>query len=255
VYAFVYTFPASLNSILNILSITLYHIVSYFVFAELVYLLHVSSSEGDTMEVLISALQNGYWFSIRKDLKKEVVRKSLHLLIAIIPLILSYSVDLAAALLVVGIVLYSFFESLRMKGFSIPYISTITELAARDRDQGHFVAGPVTLALGALVSLSVFSVPVASMAIYALAFGDGLSSLAGKFLGMTPIPLVRGKSIIGSLTCFIAVLCVASLFGFTLIPSLIIAFTAAFLEALPLKDWDNFVIPIGTGAVVTFLSL
>ena len=81
------------------------------------------------------------------------------------------------ALLGTGIIGYAYCETMRMQGYEIAFISHLTVVAARKRDAGKFVMGPVTLGLGALVSLILYPEPAAAIAIYALAFGDGLSSL------------------------------------------------------------------------------
>jgi phytol kinase len=92
-----------------------------------------------------------------------------------------------------------------MEGYSVPIVSKVTALAARRRDGDRFVLGPITLGLGALLSLLLYPNPAASIAIYALAFGDGLSSLVGKSFGSVRIPFTGGKSLEGSLTCMVAV--------------------------------------------------
>jgi dolichol kinase len=194
---------------------------------------------------------------IGKDISKELVRKSLHLLIACTPtianLIGTYNTILMLAL---GIFIYNAAEYLRLKGIRVPLISRITEIAMRQRDQGHFVLGPITLGLGAMLALFLYPEPAATVAIYALAFGDGLSSVAGKVFGTVRIPFSGGKSVEGSLTCFVAVLMAICL----LVPSIptnqavLIALIAAFLEVLPSKDFDNIILPVGTGLATVLIA-
>ena len=139
----------------------------------------------------------------RQEILIELTRKSIHLLIAFVPLLLSLSKTVTVLLLSAGIIVYSIFETLRMKGYSIPFISAMTAKAARLRDNGRFVTGPVTLGLGALLAVLLFPEKPASIAIYILAFADGLSSLVGKTIGKIRLPYTQGKSLEGSMTCFI----------------------------------------------------
>jgi len=89
--------------------------------------------------------------------------------------------------------IYTYAETLRMQGVSVGLISRITEAASRRRDKGSFSYGPVTLGLGAMLALMLYPEPAAAIAIYALAFGDGFSSLFGKIFGRGRDPLHRGE--------------------------------------------------------------
>lgn len=189
------------------------------------------------------------------SLQSEFLRKGIHFLIALVPLMASYNRALTALLLVYGIAAYTLCESLRLAGYHIPVISGITERASRERDYGRFVMGPVTLGLGALLALVFYPAPAASLAIYTLAFGDGLASLVGRHLGRLRPAFLKGKSIEGSLACFTIVIVVASALGYSLPVAVLVAAAATFVEALPLKDYDNLVLPVTAGFVVELLAL
>lgn len=191
----------------------------------------------------------------RQEVTIEFTRKSIHLLIAFVPFLYSLSRPMTIALLMVGTILYIVFETLRMRGIYIPLISHLTAQAARLRDNGRFIMGPVTLGLGALLSLLVFKPLPASIAIYILAFGDSFSSLVGKTLGKIPMPFTRGKSVEGSLTCFTASLISAYALSRRLGASLVIAAVSTFVEAIPAKDWDNILLPLAAGFTATLLGL
>ena len=195
--------------------------------------------------------------TVNKDINKELIRKSLHLLIACTPsLAFLIGTQSTIFLLALGVLFYTIAEYLRMSGSRIPIISRITELAMRDRDADHFVLGPVTLGIGAMLTLMLYPNPAATIGIYALAFGDGLSSLTGKMFGTIRIPFSGGKSIEGSLTCFLAVL-VSIIVLVPIIPprqAIYIALIATFLEVLPSKDYDNLLLPVGTGLATILLT-
>lgn len=185
-----------------------------------------------------------------REIQKELFRKGIHLFIAFVPVLASIHLFATFILLGAGIILYALAELLRFHGITVPFISKVTEYASRERDRGKIVLGPVTLGLGAMAALFFYPDPAAALAIYALAFGDGLSSVMGKVFGREQIPFTGGKTYAGSLACFFAVF----FFSFFIVRNpriaLVAAVSATVLEALPLKDLDNVVIPFGTGLSV-----
>ena len=185
-----------------------------------------------------------------KIIKTELIRKSIHFLIALSPVMAAMDLSLTLAVLITGILSYIYLEDLRLRGRSVPIVSSLTAMASRPRDQGHFVLGPVTLGLGAVLALSFYPIEAASIAIYALAFGDGLASLVGKAFGHIRPVFLCGKSFEGSLACFFAVLIASWRVCHNLPVSLAAAFTASAVEALPLEDFDNVVVPLAVGLVV-----
>lgn len=191
----------------------------------------------------------------RDEIVIELIRKSIHLLIAFTPLLLSISKPLTLALLSSGIAAFAAFEALRMRGIRIPLISALTEKAARKRDAGRFVKGPITLGLGALLSALLFEPVPASVAIYILAFGDGFSSLVGKLFGHVRMPFTRGKSVEGSLTCLVVSMISAYAVSGKLGASAAVAAFATIVEALPAKDWDNILLPLAAGLMATLLGM
>ena len=188
-----------------------------------------------------------------RGLQQEFVRKSIHLLIASIPVLATINFNITIALLTAGTLIYSYSETLRCSGTDVYFISDITLMAARERDRNKFVLGPVTLGLGALLTLLLYPNPAATIGIYALAFGDGLSSIFGKMFGKRLLPFTGGKTYGGSFVCFAAVFITSYRVCGHVGNSLIIAFTATMIEMLPLKDFDNLLIPIGTALTAQFV--
>jgi dolichol kinase len=97
--------------------------------------------------------------------------------------------------------------------------------------------------------------PVAAIAIYALAFGDGFASLVGRIFGRLRPRFMMGKSIEGSAACCIAVLISAYLVSSNIVVALLAAVTATVVEALPLEDYDNIALPVSVGLVVQLAML
>jgi dolichol kinase len=189
-----------------------------------------------------------------RDIKTEVLRKSIHLLIGLSPVMAALNYPATVALLLAGTLGYIQMESLRLAGIRVPVISSLTDMASRSRDRGRFVMGPVTLGLGALLALLMYPSPAASIAIYALAFGDGFASLVGKLVGRLRPSFLRGKSVEGSLACFSAVLVTAFHVSHNWNIALVAAFTAMVTEALPLEDYDNLALPLVVGLVVSIVA-
>ena len=185
---------------------------------------------------------------------KELFRKSIHICSSFIPLFLKYAYWPVIVLLILAVVVYTVSEILRSKDIYIPLISKVTEIAARKRDENRFVLGPVTLVCGILLAALLLPLDCARVGIFALAFGDGLASLMGKLIGKITIPGAHGKTAAGSLTCFAAVFVSTFCCCGCCFTSLIVALCAMFIEALPLADFDNLLIPPVIGWIFSVLS-
>ena len=188
--------------------------------------------------------------TLSAELKTEIIRKLIHFLIGLIPLMASINRLFTLIFLLIGTLIFTICEILRCKGIKVPVISALTHIASRPRDRGRFVLAPITLGMGAFLSLVFFSLPVASIAIYALAFGDGFASLAGKLFGRLRPPFLFGKSIEGSLVCFTAVFFTSCLVLCDIRIMLVSALAAMLAESLPLGDFDNIVMPLAVGLAV-----
>lgn len=185
---------------------------------------------------------------------KELFRKSIHICSSLVPFFLKLAYWPVIGLLIAAVVLYTISEILRSHNIEIPLISKITEIAARKRDENHFVLGPVTLVCGILAAAFLLPLDCARVGIFALAFGDGLASLMGKLFGKITIPGAHGKTAAGSLTCFFAVFVSTFCCCGCCFTSLIVALCAMFIEALPLADFDNLLIPPVIGWIFSVLS-
>lgn len=186
------------------------------------------------------------------DIFKELFRKSIHLCAAFIPLALKYFYTPVLVLLSLVLVFYIVTETLRYKGINVPIISAITQAASRKRDENKFVLGPVTLSLGILITALAFDWKCASIGIYALALGDGCASLVGKIFGRVYIWGTQGKTAEGSLACFCAIFISCFCVTKDASSSLLIAIAGMLIEVLPLKDFDNLIIPIALAAIYHF---
>ena len=134
-----------------------------------------------------------------------------------------------------------------------PTIAHIPRYASRARDKGRFVLGPLTLATGVLAALLFFPMHTAKIAIFALAFGDGLASLVGKRFGKIHLAFFKDKTVAGSVTCFAAVFLSSFAVSGKFWKSLVLGIAGACIEMLPLKDYDNLLIPVAIGFLALLL--
>ena len=190
-----------------------------------------------------------------QEVQTELLRKAIHLMIGATPLLASISLPVTECLLIAGLLVYTGAESLRLQGRALPIITRLTKAASRTRDRDRPVLGPITLGLGALLCLMLYPEPAASVGIYALAFGDGMSSVVGKLFGRITLPFTGGKTLEGSLAAFVAIFWAAWWVGHDPVLALGVAAAGTLMEALPVEDLDNLVIPLGTALVFSLLAL
>ncbi|MCF6334922.1 MAG: phosphatidate cytidylyltransferase [Spirochaetales bacterium] len=186
------------------------------------------------------------------EIQTEIVRKSIHMMVAFVPTLARYNIYLTFSALVAGLLLYSYSEFMRLRGIELTFITRVTSAASRSRDKG-FVFGPVTLAIGSMMALMLYPEPAAAIAIYALAFGDGFSSLFGKMFGRISIPMTGGKTYAGSSACLVSVFLTTLAISGSVRISVIIAVATTLIEVLPTGDLDNMLLPVGTGLVATLI--
>ena len=188
-----------------------------------------------------------------EELLVEVFRKTIHLSSALTVVFAERWYTLTIAGIAAMSTLYCISEFLRMRGYELGIIAHITRYASRKRDKGRFVLGPLTLASGILLALLLFPMHTAKIAIFALAFGDGLASLVGKRFGKIRLTFFKDKTVAGSLTCFAAVFLSSFAVSGNFWKSLILGIAGAGIEMLPLKDYDNLLIPITIGFLALLL--
>lgn len=186
-------------------------------------------------------------------IKKEIFRKAIHLCGAFIPFLLKFYYWPIIIFLSLVSILYSISEILRAKGKNMPLISHITIFALRERDENRFALGPITLVLGIIITALIMPLNYAAAGIFALAFGDGFASLIGKCFGRVKLSHTGGKTLEGSLACFLAVSISVSILTGNLLLGILVGFFAMLIEVLPLLDLDNLLIPISTGYFLQLL--
>lgn len=182
-------------------------------------------------------------------LKKEIFRKTIHMMAAFLPFFYYLFETHVLVFLLVVTLIYFISEILRTNKKNLFIISRITEIASRDRDEEKIILGPITLTMGVFLAFTLFDYRSAVIAIFALAFGDGVASLFGKVIGGYKIPFTFGKTFSGTLGCFFTLCIVYVACSLNFYQAIILAFVAAVIEAFPTGDYDNILISVGTGLV------
>lgn len=153
-----------------------------------------------------------------------------------------------------GAIIVFDFARLRFHRLNRIFLQICGSLARREEVNAH--TSMVSCIIGAFIAVAVFPRPIAVLSFFLLAFADPAASVIGILFGKDS--LWNGKSIQGSLACFVVSFVVILVFvsnqhlaatGF-----LPIAFIGAFVTALAelgiVKIDDNFSIPIFGGASV-----
>jgi dolichol kinase len=175
------------------------------------------------------------------------------MLIALVPSLAAISRSHTALFLMLGTMFYAWAESMRFLGFSPPLVSSVTARVLRRREEGRFALAPVTLGLGALLSLLLFPPRAAAAAIYVLAFGDSVSTLTGKFLGRLRPAFLSGKSVEGSVACFTASALACYMVFHDVKIAAAVGAVSVVVDALPLREFDNLLLPLAAGFTAALL--
>lgn len=187
----------------------------------------------------------------------EVLRKSVHLVSALIVLIYEYfGKEVVLWVLMLFLVVVLVLDYFRLEhDVKIPFFHTMYR-----EKEGCRLGGHIYFSLGAVAVICLFSREIAYAAILMTTFGDLAAALIGKFYGKRRIfhtTFKNDKSLEGSGAEFLVDFIVGLLILGNPIVSLVMAFFATLAETAVNKIDDNLVIPIFSGffGQVTMLVL
>ena len=180
----------------------------------------------------------------------EIVRKIIHIGIGpLIPIAQFLKINQNSALIFTGIISLMVLINYNYKLFP----------AIEDVERKSYGTLFYCLSLFILIYLFWDKDPYAMITgFFIMTFGDGLAGLIGKsFNSKSWLFLKQKKSLVGTLTMFLASLIVVCLIGYNQQNSLhlnyfVIAFLATFLEQFSVLGIDNFVVPISSALCFNF---
>jgi glycerol-3-phosphate acyltransferase PlsY len=186
-----------------------------------------------------------------KKLSKGIkLRKLLHLLTAILPLVYLHIERKEMLILLTGLTCLSFLADilrLEIKSLGVVFYRLFEKLLW-EKEKKIFTGASVFL-LSASLSVFLFSKPIALAALLFLSVGDTTAYFVGTRYGR--ISIAGEKTLEGSLACLL--LCIVISLFIPHLPFLVLLFgaiAASVVELFPLGVDDNLVLPLVSGFVM-----
>ena len=186
----------------------------------------------------------------------EYKRKLIHLFNLAIPFSYLYVFPekwVFVKLLSILMVLCIIFDILRHKVAWVKSLFTLfINSMLRSHEQEGKLTGATWVMIGAVISVILFSKPVAIIALIFMSLGDSAAGLIGQRYGKHKIWNKSWEGFFGGLF-----VCIIIGMNYSLLPmtiSLSGAVAAMVMEILPIPLDDNFKIPLGAGAIMMMLS-
>ena len=186
----------------------------------------------------------------------EYKRKLIHLFNLAIPFGYLYVFPekwVFVKLLSILMVLFIIFDILRHKvAWLKSLFSLFLDSMLRSHEQEGKLTGATWVMIGAVISIILFSKPVAIIALIFMSLGDTAAGLIGQRYGKHKIWNKSWEGFFGGLF-----VCIIIGMNYSLLPmtiSLSGAVAAMVMEILPIPLDDNFKIPLGAGAIMMMLS-
>ncbi|MDR4508886.1 MAG: HAD-IB family phosphatase [Candidatus Brocadiaceae bacterium] len=216
-------------------------------FAELLDILEIA--DADSYKAFSSGMRKQFthsWY-------QEIRRKLLHILIACVPPFSHLAFNTTLAILFSSMIVYMISECLRINGFSLPFIGKVTNLSIRKAEQRGIAFGPLTLVLGACLSLIFFPITIASTVIWIVAFADTAATIVGRSIGKHPLLYNKKKSVEGVFAGWVVAFFCGCVY-IPVLPALFAGFFSSIIESFPFKALDNLFIPLATGILLLLMG-
>ena len=186
----------------------------------------------------------------------EYKRKLIHLFNLAIPFSYLYIFPekwVFVKLLSILMFLFIIFDILRHKVAWLKSLFTLfINSMLRSHEQEGKLTGATWVMIGAVISIILFSKPVAIIALIFMSLGDSAAGLIGQRYGKHKIWNKSWEGFFGGLF-----VCIIIGMNYSLLPmtiSLSGAVAAMVMEIVPIPLDDNFKIPLGAGAIMMMLS-
>ncbi len=184
--------------------------------------------------------------------KYILIRKSLHILVGIIPL--SYFLLTKTGFILLTGILLLFALVLEILRFKIPLFKKLFYKVVGnllwDREK-RVLTGATTFLFSSFICAIFFSKPVVIASLLFLAVGDTTAYLVGSTLGKRKVLGI--KSIEGGLASFLISIPIIFIAGLALPIGITGALMSSVIELLPLKIDDNLSLPLIAGAIMELI--
>ena len=199
---------------------------------------------------------------MHQGMRRELLRKLLHVsVLAVLPL-LDHAVWAAFLLLCLGGVVYMISEEIRLERISrrrlpvrwfawgIRRIQLVTVGLSRNHESEDIVWAPVTLAVGALLTMVLFPPAAAAAGILCLAFGDTAALIAGRIIKGPLFPLSGEKHLSGMIACWAVCSLIVWLRTGNIAAAVLAGAAGSFAESVQMQNIDNIILPLSTAYVL-----
>jgi len=182
-------------------------------------------------------------------LKKEIVRKIIHISSVVIPIGFVYVPKKFFILILVSLTFVSLaieMGRLKFKGMERIFLKIFGNLLRPN--EMHQITGATWLFLGASLSVILFKYPIALLVLLLLTICDAGAAIVGRYFGRVRI---GEKTLEGSITFlllgFITVIWIP---GLGLTEKIMGVLIGTFLEGIKTPVNDNILVPLGTGTLM-----
>ncbi|MDO8461355.1 MAG: hypothetical protein Q7S98_00690 [Deltaproteobacteria bacterium] len=187
-----------------------------------------------------------------KQIFEEAPRKLVHLSgLLLLPFLFRFSLFVVWGLAAAS-VFYLIVELLRIRRKEIRFVSQWVHACKRASEMKTISWAAPLLAVGIMLSISFFIYPATACGLIHACLADTAAALVGRRWGETKIFYSSHKSYLGSAAYFTTAL-LATLFYVPFWIALPLAVIGMVLESFPIRDWDNFLIPLGVSFSASLL--
>jgi dolichol kinase len=180
------------------------------------------------------------------------LRKLIHLSALLVPILTEVtSKTIVLTALSIIVVLYAVEEALRLKGRSVPAITSFTLRMSRPEETGRFIVRPIYLAVGVILALLLFPTRIAYASIGIVAVGDPVAAYVGERFGRRH--LRPNKTLEGLIAGLVISFILASIIVYP-VAAFAGAAGAMLMELLDIPD-DNLTMPIAAGVLISLVGL
>lgn len=189
---------------------------------------------------------------MRESIKKEILRKSLHIIGITIPVsYLFFGKNFTILYVSLLIIASIFIELLRIRAPVLFPINKVIESISRKYEKTA-LASYVYFFMAALLVTFFLSMKAVIIGLTSALLSDATAAILGRAFGKHSI---RDKTLEGNLTGMVTVVIIILLLTNNPLISIAMGFCFSILDLIDFKFDDNFVIPFGMSLVYEFLEM